>query len=94
MRQESSDELVGGDSFSVGVEIRFDAMSEDWCGDGANVLDADVHASLNDRPRLGTQHKILAGPGTGTPEGKFLDEIRGIGGLRSGTKVRNPLHAT
>ena len=50
MCQKSADEFVGSDAFSVGVEICFDAMAKYRCGDGADIVDADVHAPLNDCP--------------------------------------------
>src|ERR1700712_3271580 len=51
-REETIDDLIRGHLLRLGVEVGQHAMAEHRLGERANVLEADVEASVHQRTRL------------------------------------------
>ena len=84
MCQKAADEFVGSDAFSVGVEICFDAMAKYRRGDGADIVDADVHTPLDDSTRAMVDAAML---------GRMKESAYFINAARGGIVVQEDLKA-
>ena len=73
--EEALDDGVDADAFGFGAVVEEDAVAEDRKGEGADVLDGDVGAALEDGSGLGTEDEALRGTGAGTPGDGLVDEI-------------------
>src|ERR1022692_1776976 len=59
------DDLVGGDAFGRGGEVREDAVPQDGQRQGLDVVGLHVRSAFQERPRLATEDEVLRGAWAG-----------------------------
>src|SRR5437879_9200959 len=70
------DELVGGDTFGVGLEAKNDAVPEGSQRDGSHVVEGDVVATFQQAAHLAAEHQRLQSARTRAVASEALDLSR------------------
>src|SRR5580704_2804388 len=76
--EELVDDLVGGDAFRFGAEVREHPVAQDRVRHGANVLEADVIAPVGERAGLAAEHQVLRGADAGAKRHVLLHQVGGL----------------
>ena len=87
MADQFVDDLIGADSFGVGVEVGEEPMPQDRLGHSAHIFAADVQPAVQDGAGLGAEDQILSRARAGAPGEPFVDErrrVRFLGPRRAG----------
>src|SRR4051794_41805153 len=74
--EEPPHDLVGVDTVRLGLEVDEDAVAQHRQRDGADVVEVDDGAPLEERPRLAAEQQRLAGARTGAPAHPLAHELR------------------
>src|SRR3954471_11199894 len=72
--EQPIDDRVGVDALRLGVEVRHDAVAEDWFGERLDVLDRHVIAPMHQRACLRAAHQRLGSAQAGAPLHPLVDE--------------------
>lgn len=74
-RDELVDQLVGGETSAVCLEVQPYAMPEDRFGDLLDILDRYQRVAAEGGSCLGRQNQSLAGTRSGPPADVLLDQL-------------------